>query len=428
VTNGEIMKSIFSKRLRKTAVCCGLSLFLLMAVRTKAQETAASSTQDETIKQLAQRVQELEQQVKQLQANQAAPPAATPAPEAPAPVEAPTVNEVAPRLRMTVFGDVGAQGYNGSNTSFFFGSLDLFMTARLSDHVSALGEILFLPDINDNTIESDVTRLLLTYRPNDYFKASIGRYNTWVGYYNSTFNKGEFLETTTDRPFIYAFDDFGGVLPMQDVGITATGKIPSGSLGLNWVAEAGNGDDWGLDVEPAQNHDDHNGSKAVNGGLFIRPDKFSGLQVGFSLRHDNLSIPGPAVHETIPTFHVVYVNSNYEILNEAVLDRHTLLATGAAFNTVGWYSQFSRRYRSFRPYFRYQYFNAPNSDPVYAYAPPNEYAPHDYDGFVGRVNGPSAGLRYEAGEHSALKFQYDRFSLRDFPSENGLTSQFAFTF
>ena len=102
--------------------------------------------------------------------------------------------------------------------------------------------------------------------------------HSWVGYYNTAFNKGEFLETTVDRPFFYQFDDTGGFLPMQDVGVTATGKIPSGKLGLDYVLEAGNGRSWGLNVEPTQNFQDRNDSKSINGGLFVRPDWASDLQ------------------------------------------------------------------------------------------------------------------------------------------------------
>jgi hypothetical protein len=44
--------------------------------------------------------------------------------------------------------------------------------------------------------------------------------------------------------------------------------------------------------------------------------------MGFSVRHDNLTVPGPAVAETIVTAHAVFVNSNWEILNEGVFVRH----------------------------------------------------------------------------------------------------------
>jgi hypothetical protein len=338
----------------------------------------------------------------------------------------PSVNEVAPRLKMVVFGDVGAQGYTHIPDTFEFGSLDLFMRARLSDRVSVLGEVLFIAS-GDNSIDLDIERLFLQYRQSDYLIAEIGRYHTWVGYYNTAFNKGEFLETTTDRPFMYGFDDQGGVLPMQEVGINVTGKIPSGKLGLNYVAEVGNGRGWGPDAEPAQNNQDGNNSKSINGGLFIRPEKFSGLQLGFSVRYDNLTIPGPPVHETIVTAHAVFINSNWEILNEAAFVRHSEEEVELA-DTSAFYTQVSRRFGAFRPFFRYQYFNAPSDDPVYIYGSRNQLAPLNVTDFIGRVNGPSLGLRYDFTEHSAFKVQYDRFSLRGLDSENGLTTQVAFTF
>lgn len=406
-----------------------ISLVLCMIFPLSAQtQQGADPTQEDGNKQLMQRINDLESKVKQLEEKQAAPAPSSPAaaPEAP-PSEAPAVNEVSPRLKLIVFGDVGAQAFDSIPTSFEFGSLDLFMRARLSDKVSALGEVLFIAE-NDNSISLDVERLFLQYRPNDYLAATVGRYHTWVGYYNTAFNKGEFLETTTDRPFVYAFDDQGGVLPMQEIGINVTGKIPSGRMGLNYVVEAGNGNAWGPDVEPVQNNQDANTSKSINGGLFMRPEKFPGLQLGFSLRHDNLTIPGPYVHETIATAHVVFVNGKYEILNEGVLVRHTEPTLGSAFDTSAFYTQFSRAFRAFRPYFRYQYFNAPVDDPVYLFAGPNNYVPQWVTTFVGRINGPSVGVRWDFTEHSALKLQYDRFSQRALETENGLTSQIAFTF
>jgi hypothetical protein len=409
-----------------------ISLGLCMILPLSAQsQPGADPAQQDSDKQLRQRIDELEGKVKQLEEKQAAPapPSPTPAaaPQAPPPVEAPAVNEVAPRLKLMVFGDVGAQVFDSIPTSFEFGSLDLFMRARLSDKISALGEVLFIAE-NDNSIGLDVERLFLQYRPNDYLSASVGRFHTWVGYYNTAFNKGEFLETTVDRPFVYAFDDQGGVLPMQEIGVTVTGKIPSGKLGLNYVVEAGNGDAWGIDVEPVQNNQDANTSKSINGGLFLRPEKYPGLQLGFSLRHDNLTIPGPYVHETIATAHAVYVNGRYEILNEAVLVRHTEPMLGSAFDTGAFYTQFSRAFGAFRPYFRYQYFNAPSDDPVYVFAGPNNYVPQGVTTFVGRINGPSVGMRWDFTEHSALKLQYDRYAMRGLETENGLASQIAFTF
>ena len=424
---GENMQSVSSITMKRMLSSIALGLCLAVTVPAQAQQAPNPPTsQDEVNRQLLQRLQELEDEVKQLKAQAAAAPTPAPEPDPPPAVEAPAVHEVSPRLHLTVFGDVGAQLYNHTPDTFLFGSLDLFMTARLSDRVSALGSVLFIAQ-NNNVIQPDVERLLLQIRQSDYFTVAVGRYHTWVGYYNSAFNYGEYLETTADRPFIYAFDDQGGVLPMQEVGVTMTGKIPSGTMGLNYVVEAGNGRGWGPGVEIAQNNQDAHNSKSINGGLFIRPDSLSGLQLGFSVRYDSLTIPGPAIHETIATVHGVFVNSNYEILNEGVLVRH-VEPSGPVFTTSAFYTQFSRRFRAYRPYFRYQYFNAHDNDPVYVFASPNDYAPAYVSTFVGRLNGPSAGIRYDFTEHSALKLQYDRISERRLPTVNGLTSQIAFTF
>jgi hypothetical protein len=84
------------------------------------------------------------------------------------------------------------------------------------------------------------------------------------------------------------------------------------------------------------------------------------------------------------------------------------------FHTPGFYTQFSRRFDNARPYFRYQYVNAPSDDPIF----PD----------VGRRNGPSLGLRYDVSEFAAFKAQYDRTQRRSLSSINELILQLAFTF
>jgi uncharacterized protein (TIGR03435 family) len=41
---------------------------------------------------------------------------------------------------------------------------------------------------------------------------------------------------------MYYYEDSGGLLPVHNVGVTATGAVPgTEKLGLHWVVEAGNG-------------------------------------------------------------------------------------------------------------------------------------------------------------------------------------------
>ena len=112
--------------------------------------------------------------------------------------------------------------------------------------------------------------------------------------------------------------------------------------------------------------------------------------------------------------HLVRRTSRTEFLNEGVLIRH---ASGArVFYTPGFYTQFARRFGDARPYFRYQYVNAPDDDPLLR---PLE---------VGRRNGPTLGLRYDVSEFAAFKMQFDRTLRRRRDALDELTLQLSFTF
>jgi hypothetical protein len=237
----------------------------------------------------------------------------------PSPVPESQQENSIPGIKLRMFGDVGYEtsDQKGRTNSFNIGTLDLFMTGALTDRVSVLGEVLFIPK-TDNSIGVDVERLLLQYKQNDYLNFSIGRYHSSIGYYNTAFHQGAWFQTTVDRPFMYAFDDQGGFLPLQEVGVTTNGQIPSGSLGLNYVAELGNGRAHLLGSDPAQNFRDTNNGKSFNFAMYSRPSGFPGLQVGFSIYHDYLTFSDNFNHdELVSTVHVVYTDSNYELLTRA---------------------------------------------------------------------------------------------------------------
>jgi hypothetical protein len=221
---------------------------------------------------------------------------------------------------------------------------------------------------------------------------------------------------------MFSWDDDGGFLPLQEIGITSSGSIPSGKLGLKYVAEMGNGRSHALDVEPAQNKVDHNNAKAFNLALTSQPGGISGLQLGFSFYHDYVNPTSlPNISSSIMVASVIFQNSNYEFLNEAMLIRDAEInGSGKVFHLPGFYSQFSRKFGNFRPYVRYAYENANDNDPLYDGA--------DGTAPVGRKSSFSAGIRYELAEYAAVKLQYDRLQQRGEPDANRIATQFAFTF
>ncbi|HLV89025.1 MAG TPA: hypothetical protein VKV39_18715 [Candidatus Sulfotelmatobacter sp.] len=297
------------------------------------------------------------------------------------------------------FGDFGLYGGNqkGQTTSFSIGQMNLFITSDLSEHFKFLTELVFEVH-QDNDFEEDLERIFLEYSANDYFNLAAGRYHTAIGYYNTAYHHATWFQTTTERPYIFEFEDEGGVLPIHTVGLEASGIIPSGGLGLHYVAEVGNGRSSKPLGEPVQNYVDENTHKAVNFALFARPDKIPGLQIGFSAYRD-IQTPTnyPKINETIIDGYFVLSRPKFEWLNEALMIRHAPVGEHV-FETPAFYSQFSQRFGKYRPYFRYQYVNASSQDPVFPQ--------------VGLRTGPSVGIRFDPSESVALKLQYDYTKLQ----------------
>jgi len=331
-------------------------------------------------------------------------------------------------LRIRGFGDISLHGdtQKGDATSFSLGQLDLFVTSDVSERFKFMGEIVFEggPDNiygktegQENTFSVDIERYLLQYSYNDYLNIAAGRGHTSIGYYNTAYHHSTWLQTTTGRPLLFAFEDEGGILPIHMVGVSASGLIPSGRLGLHYVAEVGNGREsrYPFNAEPVQNEISDQNHKAFNLALFGRPEAVPGLQAGLSVYRDILAPANASkIGETIVAAHAVFIRPRFEWLNEALVVRHAPLQTAMVFHTPGFYSQVSRQFGAYRPYFRYQYINGATNEPVF----PD----------IGLRHGPSVGLRYDASEFVALKLQYDRTFLRNQPVVDGLNLQLGFTF
>jgi hypothetical protein len=302
------------------------------------------------------------------------------------------------------------------HTSFQAGEFDLFMTSKLSDHLSFLAEIVLGPDAT-NVFGPDIERYQLTYRANPYFSASAGRFHTSIGYYNTAYHHGNWFSTAEGRPIMYLFEDSGGVLPVHMVGLSFTGEVPhTEKLGLHWVAEVGNGlSSNSAATESVQNFYSDRNYKATNVAAYIQPQSLSGLQIGGSWYHDGLNPAGlPEVRQNIESGYIVYLTPDWEFLNEAVLLSNHLAGMPGPFRSPMAYTQLARKFGIYKPYFRYQYVRDSVNDPVNL--------------LRGTYYGPSIGVRIDFATYAAFKLQFNHlFQSNQLPG-NGLNAQVAFTF
>jgi hypothetical protein len=373
-----------------------------------------ADARDEIIRQLQQRLERVELEMRELKGSQKraetnAPsvsspvPALTEVPAVRADVEGdyPETRSRYPNLLFHGFGDFSyvVNDRHGEHNSFGIGHLDFFLNSSLSENMDVLSELVAETG-RDNDVKFEIERVLLRYTPGDYLSLGLGRYHTAVGFYNTAYHHGTLFQTAVGRPFIYNFEDAGGVLPMHNVGVTANGRIPSGSLGLQYVIEIGNGRAYSNSgSEPVLNVSDDNSFKAVNVGVSARPEGLPGLQIGISGYHDRLTPEAlPRVNQTVLAGYVVYQRPKLEWLNEVLWIQHDPDGGGATTQAWSAYSQIARQFGAFRPYVRYQYLHAARADVIFS-----NFSE------TGTLHGPSLGLRYDINDLATLKLQYDHY-------------------
>jgi hypothetical protein len=325
-------------------------------------------------------------------------------------------------VHVRLFGDVRLQGSDakGGKTSFAMDDLDLFLNTRLSDELSALTDVNF-HFADDFTAIPIIDRILLRYERTQNFGFEIGRFHTGIGYSNDAFHQGRWLLTTVDRPFFLEFSGEAGILPDRMTGVSASGDIPSGPLGLKYIAEFGSTATQRTLFSNEDQFIDENNGLGINLSLIVRPVRWSRFQAGFSFYRDRMSPVTSAgvalapIGQQIYAAHALYQNPGFQFLNEVLLVRHEFRdGSGIVFDSPAFYSLLSKRFGVVRPFLRYQYFNASNNEPIFS--------------DLGRRNGPAAGIRYDFSEKADFKAQYDHVEDRNRAATNGAQLQMDFTF
>jgi hypothetical protein len=405
-----------------------------------AQQPASPPNDDhQLVMQLLQRVSELEAEVQRLrtaQPNGATAPNAIVAGavpgqtiQAPIPATPAATTNAGAMPGMTVSDALGLQfrGFadtlftdntqKGAHSTFSEGiGFDFFMTSRMSDQFSALAEMLieYIPTTNGTAL--DLERLELHYTPSDYFNLTAGRFHSAIGYYNTAYHHASWLLPTVTRPVLFEFEDQGGILPTHTVGLSATGAIPSGPLGLHYIAEVGNGRSAAsLSAVPVVQDD--NNRKSYNFAAFSRPAAIPGFQAGFSVYGERLYPIGlPKIAETISDAYVTYHPSGFEFTTEALVVRHALEGTNVIIHSPGFYSILTKDVgRGVKPYFSWQYLNVAKRDPLFGTT-------------LGLNHGPATGIRWDYTDYVAFKLEYFRMMRRAVADVNGIRADIAFTF
>ena len=418
------------------------SAIVLLAGGSAWGQSPPQTDPTEQVKSLLERIDRLEKRVAELEAKQAvatvgaAPEVAAkqkPATERSAPQPTPanpmermdqaTAAQAEmhyPSLQIRGFADADFSATNqpGTTSGFNLGQLDLHLASALSQKVSYFGEMTFNAHPTGYTVE--VERSIVRYDYNDFFKLSFGRYHTPIGYWNTAFHHGAWLQTTIDRPEMVKV---GGIFtPIHFVGFLAEGNIPSGGAGLAYSVGLGNGR--GEIISRPGDAGDINNNRAWVANVFARPPKLYGLQFGASAYRDKISLGGGNdFREWIASAHLAWTRGDPELLAEFENINHKSILTNKVSNSDALYVQIGYRLpgleKTLKPYYRFEYMHTPKSEVVFG----------DLDLVESIV-----GLRYDISSYAAFKSEYRHASRQSLATPtfngtvNGLFLQTSFTF
>ena len=319
-----------------------------------------------------------------------------------------------PQFVVMGFGDISYVSRDGEDSDgFTIGQAVAHLSAQVDDAFGVFGEFSLTAHDDEYTIEAE--RLFVKYDFSDMFKVSAGRYHTPVGYWNTAFHHGAWLQTTVSRPEMVKFGS--QLMPIHFVGALMEGTLTNGDLGLSYMAGFGNGRH--EIISRGGDAGDVNGENAWTLQLNVTPARIRDLNAGIGWYADRVSPPGsPDVDETIASAYLVWASEAPEILLEYMLASHELTNDSSVNgDTTAWYAQFAYRlggkWRAWKPYLRFERDEIDDSDPLLG------GLGLDYEGGI-------VGVRWDFNKYAALKAEYRNEEFADAGRENNFRLQVSF--
>ncbi len=234
-----------------------------------------------------------------------------------------TVDSSRLRFGILVFGDVSAllRAPAKPHTNFSIGAIGLRVNANLGDHVDALAEIAFESIV-------DVEQLALAYRTPRWI-LQVGRMHSEIGYWNTAYHHGTWLQPLVKRPHAIRFEDDGGLVPVHWIGLHLTHRIPVRDGEVALIAGLGNGR--GEIVDDILSDGDVNEAKGALLKVAYRRHGAYRLDVGASAMIDRIpsatmevrpARPGKSIDELMANVYAFYRGDTFSLHTEGFLFLH----------------------------------------------------------------------------------------------------------
>ena len=319
-----------------------------------------------------------------------------------------------PEFNVMGFGDISYVSRDADNIGgFAIGQAVAHLSASLGYSFFVFGE--FSMTAKDAEYKAGVERLFVRYEFSDLFKLSAGRYHSPIGYWNSAFHHGAWLQTTVSRPEMVKFGS--KIVPIHFVGALLEGTAPRNKLGLSYMVGFGNGRH--ENIAQAGDAGDINGDNAWMVQVSAAPDKFFGLRTGLGFYSDVVSPSDrPEINEQTFSAYVAWAKESPEVIAEFIHSNHEFVADSSVSGDVNaWYAQFAYRlkgrHKKWKPYARFEHSDIDDSDPLLG------DQGLDYEAAI-------LGVRWDFNPYGALKAEYRNEDFDSTGRENNFRLQVSF--
>ncbi len=316
------------------------------------------------------------------------------------------------QISTLIFGEIDyREREDQGDDGFVVGQGVAQFNVRLDDRLSVFTEMTATARKDQNT-KFQIERLFVRYDFSDQYKISAGRYHTPLGYWNSAFHHGSWLQTTVSRPETVKFGS--NVIPVHFVGALLEGNIGDSDFGY----KVGYGNGRSDKINAPGDIGDSNNSRAWMVAGHYRPPGRLGLHTGFSFYVDEINPEfEPEIDEQLFGAYLALEREAPEVVVEYTYANHeSSLNEGKVSSIYGQVAyRLTGRADKFKPYIRAERLDVDDDDPLLG------ALGLDYKGVV-------AGTRWDFSPFAVLKAEIRHEEFGNTGSRNSFWLQLAFVF
>jgi hypothetical protein len=256
----------------------------------------------------------------------------------------------------------------GNNSYFSLGEQDFFITSKITEKISFLGENVIRVDSKSSSLFiPSIERAQLKF---DYFKNHslvVGKMHTPVNYWNDVYHHGRLFFPTIDRPLSFSY-----IVPLHTLGARLQGQN-LGDIKFGYDVVAGNG----ISSTDAADIGINNSLLAA---IHIKP--IDNLRIGASYYYDFIqgnfsgvhSGHATSLHQSLATKYkgnvvyelfslsTAYFSNKIEFLNESNLNKTSTDSLGIAINISSYTYLGYKINEKITPFVTYDFIDVSNKD------------------------------------------------------------------